>query len=393
MNFRVSHIEPLETESVRETSISKFANAMESDYVSSTATSAIQRDSSLDAARGVLMMLGVIIHASDIYSTGDNWLFQDSRTSVAFDTITDIIHAFRMPVFFWIAGYFCGLTVSRYGSVGLLRNRAPRLLIPLITTWLSLNVIQALLVASLTGKGAMETILAGIPSYHLWFLIDLIIFIFGAALIFPCLKYFHFLTKRIETLPILLLFPILALFALSISLFVRATGVAYESILGLTSIFRIATYVPYFIGGIFMFGRPEVKKTFLKVPAIFVLATLPLAVFFDGETHGEIFIIDEFAFFAKELMVWLTIAAVLRFFQILVTRESSFTRFLSDAAYTVYLFHHVLVVMVGIALLDVEISPWWKFLIVSSTSLIASAFIHAKVIRRYPIAQLLFNGK
>ena len=185
----------------------------------------------------------------------------------------------------------------------------------------------------------------------------------------------------------------LALFALCISLLARATDISYESIFGLTSIFRLATYVPYFIGGIFMFGRPDIKKNFLRIPAFFVLVTLPLAVFFEGETRGEIFIFGEMAVFAKALMVWLSIAAVLRFFQILVTRESSVTRFLSDAAYTVYLFHHVFVVVVGIALLSVEISAWWKFLIVSSTSLIGSALIHAKVIRRYPIAQFLFNGK
>ena len=393
MNSHIARLKSAETELVFETYSTNFANTLDSDYVNSTTNIAIPRDCFLDAARGVLMMLGVIIHSADIYSTGEDWLFQDSRNSIAFDMIADVIHVFRMPVFFWIAGYFCALTVSRYGSMGLLRNRAPRLLIPLIVTWLSLNAIQALFVASLIGKSAMETIPEGIPVYHLWFLIDLIVFIFGAALILPSLKYFHFLTKRIETIPIVFLFPMLALFALSISLVARSTGVAYESIFGLTSIFRLATYAPYFIGGIFMFGRPEVKKTFLKVPAIFVIATLPLAAYFGGETRGEIFIIGEMAFFAKELMVWLTIAAVLRFFQTLVTRESRITRFLSDAAYSVYLFHHVLVVMVGIALLDVDISAWWKFLIVSSTSLIGSALIHAKVIRRYPIAQLLFNGK
>ena len=393
MNSRISPIKSVEIELVCETYNTKFVNAMDSNLVSSTATNSIPRDYSLDAARGVLMMFGVIIHASDIYSTGEDWLFQDSRTSVAFDTITDIIHVFRMPVFFWIAGYFCALTISRYGALGLLRNRAPRLLIPLITTWLSLNVIQALLVANITGKTASEAILQGIPAYHLWFLIDLIIFIFGATLILPNLKYFHFLTRPIKTIPALCLFPMLALFALCISLLARATDISYESIFGLTSIFRLATYVPYFIGGIFMFGRPDIKKNFLRIPAFFVLVTLPLAVFFEGETRGEIFIFGEMAVFAKALMVWLSIAAVLRFFQILVTRESSVTRFLSDAAYTVYLFHHVFVVVVGIALLSVEISAWWKFLIVSSTSLIGSALIHAKVIRRYPIAQFLFNGK
>ena len=393
MNSRISPIKLTETEPVCERYGAKFVKTMDSNLVSSTAANSIPRDYSLDAARGVLMMFGVIIHASDIYSTGDDWLFQDSRTSVAFDTITDIIHAFRMPVFFWIAGYFCALTVSRYGALELLRNRGPRLLIPLITTWLSLNVIQAVLVANLTGKTVMATILEGIPAYHLWFLIDLIIFIFGAALILPNLKYFHFLTRSVKTVPILCLFPMLALFALCISLLARATGISYESIFGVTSIYRLSTYVPYFIGGIFMFGHPEIKKIFLKIPAITVLITLPLAVFFEGETRGEIFIVGEMAVLAKALMVWLTIAAVLRFFQILVTRETSVTRFLSDAAYTVYLFHHVLVVLVGIALLNVEISAWWKFLIVSSTTLIGSGLIHAKVIRRYPIAQFLFNGK
>jgi glucan biosynthesis protein C len=361
--------------------------------VNSEAASPIARNYSLDAARGVLMMLGVIIHSADIYSTNGEWLFQDSQSSEVFDVIINLIHVFRMPVFFWISGYFCALTFTRNGADGLLRKRVPRLVIPLLTTWVSLNLMQALLVSSLTGQSAITTILEGIPLYHLWFLIDLIIFVFGAALVLPRLKYLEILTKRIETLPIMLMFPALALFSLVISLSGRSTGIAYESIFSLTSIFRLVTYVPYFIGGIFMFGRPELKATFLKVPAVCILVTLPLASYFDNYTHGNTFAISELALLGKVLMIWLSIAGVLRLFQDLVQRGSRITYFLSDAAYTVYLFHHILVVTVGIMLLNFEMNLWLKFLIVSSSSLFGSALIHTTLIRRYLTLRLLFNGK
>ena len=88
----------------------------------------------LDAARGVLLVLGVILHAANIYTIGGGWLVSDEKGNIFFDLLVGAIHEFRMPTFFWISGYFCALTWERSGGVKTLRRRVPRLAVPLITT-------------------------------------------------------------------------------------------------------------------------------------------------------------------------------------------------------------------------------------------------------------------
>ena len=71
----------------------------------------------LDNLRALMMWLGIVIHVAVIHMTRDNPLpWQDgARTKVA-DLLVAFIHAFRMPVFFILAGFFVAL---------LLRSRGP----------------------------------------------------------------------------------------------------------------------------------------------------------------------------------------------------------------------------------------------------------------------------
>ena len=66
----------------------------------------------LDALRGGMMMLGIVLHAAMLYlaSPPPTMPIQtDRNNSVVFDLVFDFIHSFRMPTFFVIAlviGFF-----------------------------------------------------------------------------------------------------------------------------------------------------------------------------------------------------------------------------------------------------------------------------------------------
>lgn len=355
--------------------------------------SSLARNFALDAARGILMMLGVVLHAANIYTVGGGWLVADSERSAVFDALSNGIHVFRMPAFFWISGYFCALTFEKNGADGLLRKRLPRLLIPLIATWLTLNLAQELFMASVAGRSMADAVMDGIPLYHLWFLVDLILFIGLAAVLLPRVKRLAAWGTWLDTLPVFLMLPVLALLSTAVSVAARATGIAYEPVLGLTSLYRLASYLPYFVVGMYMFGHTRARLTFLRTPVLLGVAALPLAIYAARYTHGHGLVISEAAYLVEALMVWLSVAVVLRLFHDLVQRDTQVTRFLSDSAYSVYLFHHIIVVVLGMALLDDRIGAWPKFLIVAVTSLIVSALIHVLLIRRNRAASMLFNGK
>jgi glucan biosynthesis protein C len=87
-------------------------------------TTATTRNASLEATRGVRMMLGIVLHASNIYSEGGDWLVHDTESNPVFNVIRNSIHVFQMPIFFWILGYFRSLTFRQSGSRGLLGRHA-----------------------------------------------------------------------------------------------------------------------------------------------------------------------------------------------------------------------------------------------------------------------------
>lgn len=60
----------------------------------------MSREYDLDAARSVLMMLGVVLHAANVYAEPATWLVSDPVRSEGLRAVSDTIHVFRIPAFF-----------------------------------------------------------------------------------------------------------------------------------------------------------------------------------------------------------------------------------------------------------------------------------------------------
>ena len=247
----------------------------------------ITRNAALDAARGILMMLGVLLHTANIYTLEGDWLVSDSQRSGFFDFLVEAIHIFRMPAFFWISGYFCALTFERNGSQGLLHKRLPRLVVPLLATWLTLNVAQLFLLAALKGDSGLQALHGGVPLFHLWFLVDLLFYIGIAALLLPHMRHFSGAFSRLAELPVWVLMVFFALIGFALNVATRLTGIAYDAPFGLTSLYRLASYAPYFAVGIFMYRHAHAREAFLRIPYLLLLVALPLAVVADRYTTAR----------------------------------------------------------------------------------------------------------
>ncbi len=82
------------------------------------------------------MFLGIVLHSAVPYMQSDAppqfWPYQEATRSQYFDLIYFYIHAFRMPLFFVLAGFFARMVFTRYGATVFLRHRALRLGIPLV---------------------------------------------------------------------------------------------------------------------------------------------------------------------------------------------------------------------------------------------------------------------
>jgi glucans biosynthesis protein C len=351
------------------------------------------REYGLDAARGILMGLGVFLHAANVYSPGSDWLVSDPQSHAFFSVLAQWIHVFRMPAFFWISGYFCALTFTRQGAIGMWRARAPRLFIPLVVTCLTLNVAQDLLVGRVNAMTATEVLSAGFHLHHLWFLVDLIVFTGLAVLALPLLSKYDVARRFAVATDRLGVVVLVTLCAYSLEIGVRISTFAYEPLLGLTTAFELASYLPYFAIGVLMYGAPGPRGRLLALPTWAFVPAVAAAAWLDPTASGATSWCSEAARLLQLACVWVCIGALLGYFGRVFQRANAFTRTVSDAAYSVYLFHHIVVVAMGLALVGASWGPWVKF---CATTLVAIAFpmvLHMQLIRRIGWLRLLFNGR
>jgi peptidoglycan/LPS O-acetylase OafA/YrhL len=145
----------------------------------------------LDFLRAAMMLLGLVLHSALAYSTfvrDGTWAVHDPATSPFFDALVAFIHAFRMPVFFLMAGFFAALLRRRRGSRGMLVNRLRRVALPfalalvLVPPLVSAGVVYA---AGGGGAAALAEAARHVTSgaalrlsslHHLWFLWYLLLF-------------------------------------------------------------------------------------------------------------------------------------------------------------------------------------------------------------------------
>lgn len=136
----------------------------------------------LDAVRAIALLSGVALHAALSYAPGVGsqlWPLRDSQTGLAMSITIFLIHIFRMPVFFLIAGFFAHMLFYRQGALLFLRNRMGRILLPLAFGWIACLLIMAGVVlwhlwrmngGQIPQSVPPEFANAGFTFMHLWFL-------------------------------------------------------------------------------------------------------------------------------------------------------------------------------------------------------------------------------
>jgi glucans biosynthesis protein C len=344
----------------------------------------------LDAARGVLIALGVLLHAANVYAPHADWIVVDGRTHPLFDFISNSIHVFRMPAFFWVSGLFTAMTFDKRGARALAESRFVRLFVPLLVSLLTLNVFQEFLVGAVQGKSFGDVIADGVKLYHLWFLVNLIVYTAVAALILPWLRTTRLLNGTFAPLPTVMI-ALVVLGTYSLEATARITGAAYVELMGVT-LYGMARYAPYFAFGALMHFHPGLMKQFLSARFWLFFPALALAMFLDPLIAGPANWRSEVLHLAELTAVWVCVAALHGFFNRTFSRSSRFTELAATTSYSIYLLHHVITVAVALLLVEVALAPGIEFLILSATTMVLSLCIHFALINRFQALRFLFNG-
>ncbi|MAB81946.1 MAG: hypothetical protein CMJ24_00735 [Phycisphaerae bacterium] len=97
-----------------------------------------QRYHGLDALRAFAMLLGVVLHVALYFQTSEGdaiWPIRDIERSELAGPLVLVIHIFRMPLFFMMAGFFAAMILERRGSMRFIGNRTLRIGVPFVIGW------------------------------------------------------------------------------------------------------------------------------------------------------------------------------------------------------------------------------------------------------------------
>jgi glucan biosynthesis protein C len=367
-----------------------------------------------DALRSCLMLLGVVFHTSLVYSTLWHYDVNDPETSVVFDWIFSASRVFRMTAFFMIAGFFALMALEKYDLTRFLKQRIVRIAVPLLFTLCTLNLIYNYLVWSL---GTPFSELKFWDSHghvdlmtffffwirHLWFLVFLIIFSLGALGVRLLLGRLDLLidwTRMFTPTAIVLGFGLIAMPALQVAA-MRLSGEGLD----FQTLFKASTDPRAFVGfgccffwGMILWRQRQILQRFGNCLGYALPIVLLSVIWFQRNATLEAWLpaaIDPawFDVYVLAVIEFFSAAIVFHIFMRFFNQESALARYMSDASYTIYLFHALGILLIAGPLTRVPISIFLKFpIVVGLVTLISLAF-HEFLVRRFGLFALLLNGK
>lgn len=398
---------------------------------STTATTAAAGSAGIDfdRIRATLMVLGIALHAADVFVSAGDWLVADTHRGVAFDALVALIHSFRVPGFFLLSGLLFAGSLTRHAAPDLVLRQMVRLGVPLLTCWALLNAAQTALLAWHRGGDPWAALASlSTPMSHLWFIRDLLVMnllVLGCVAIRGAMptpaaqpaargiapRWMARITRKPAqrlagfsggaAIPIHWLTVALAgaLLSHALLVLVRLSGLAYAPGPGGLTLFNLAFHAPMFLAGLAMRQHPTWLDGWLRTPW-WLLPVAAFAANWGDAASGTLphALARELALAVELLGIWLATGAAIGLLARWRGRPHGgvgerLSSALADASYTIFLVHHLMVVALALLLLPLDWPAALKFALIACGTLALSLAFHRWVVRPFAVTRLLFNGR
>lgn len=360
----------------------------------------------MDSLRAVLMIGGVFYHAALVYRVGASWIVKDPSEIYIFNYFTEFISSFRMSTFFFVAGFFCCMTFMKRDVNENLRLRLLAFLMPFFSVAVTLLPIQYYL--KLKHNEVSLSLIQFIYTFfergeyvsHLWFLINLVVYyvfiwIFLKYLKSLCGKHINKIKKTliVSDYKVLNSKAVISI-VLAMYFFPLAYFLSKISIINGISLPSLVKYFPFFILGYFSFKDSYFFEKLLKINTLDIIFLVIIFYLKINITETGIHrkIIGLIFFYHCALLVGMFVVSTFKKF---FNDGGTLVSIISDSAYTIYLFHQIIIVSISMLLLKYEITDnhLLKYSTVVFITIILTCSIHKFLILRFYFLRLLFNGK
>ncbi len=354
----------------------------------------------LDSMRATMMLMGIYLHVVVGYSGDGHWPYIDPHPTSVLNFTLGIIHSFRMPAFFVMAGFFGALLWNTRGPAGFLSNRIHRILWPFILFWSILFPTMAAIVISIE-RGPSQVIpslfstaiLKRLHPLHLWFLEYLLLLYAVGALVAWCSQWFpQWFMPRIHAayrwgLQRSYAPALFALFSWPPLAWMHGNLKDCDGFKPELPI--LIAYIPPFAFGWLLYSNRDLLDRFkrhiwtyfgLAIPAFLVYGLVP------GGPHPFI------KAAGNVLLCWFNIFVCTGLFLKYCSNPSPRGRYMSDSSYWLYIMHMPVVVGLQVACLPIPIPALAKIPLVLAISVALLVVSYDLLVRPTWIGALL-NGR
>ncbi|WP_161981625.1 acyltransferase family protein [Aurantiacibacter suaedae] len=366
-----------------------------------------ERFHALDGARAIMLLLGIPFHTAAMYSLRGGWLVDAQEPSHLASLITALVHSFRMPGFFILAGFFAAMLLARRSAGQWLTNRFKRLLVPFASSLLLLGGWEVYWMGASAGlepAAAFAWTLEKFPGRwinHRWFLIVLFAYCTLTAAVHaaPAIGAgLRAVWRRLgpARLPLLLVaLPIAAQYLTA------ELGTLLPRGELRVNLQRTVMFAPYFLIGVLAFADGGLSRVVFRpklairiAGALLLLAYCVLTLAFRDflAITGLPRDLTRPLAFSVTALAGVFVSALFYYFvgKVFATGRAT-VRYFVAASLVIYLFHEVFLLPLGVAFRLVDWPASVEMLLIVAATLAGTVLIF-EVIRRFSWLSFLFNG-
>jgi len=367
----------------------------------------------IDNIKWIMIILVVLIHTSVTYSGIGGWYYIENKSV---DTVSKIIfamfntftQAYFMGFLFLIAGYFIPGAYDKKGPSRFIKDRLFRLGVPVLIYILIINPF----IEYFINKPVQAFILyyiRYIKSFRLlgntgplWFALALLIF----SILYAVLRVIFnqsIKTKEDKRFPNHFSIVILIILISSLTFVVRIFQPIGVQVLNMQLCF-FSQYIILFIIGILAYRKKWLTNLpysfgvfWLKVGLGIGLILWLLIMMLGGPLNGEEYVVMGGLYWqSAAYALWEQLFCIGVCFGLIVIFKDKFnyqsrlTKFLSQNAFGVYVFHAPILITISLLLKNIYLQPLIKFTLVASI-VIPISFIISSFIRMVPIFRKIFS--
>lgn len=352
----------------------------------------------------VIAILAVYFHHIGMPFNGDDFEIMNSESSKILDDIMVFFEQFRLPLLFLISGTGTIFAFSKRTWIQFTKERAVRLLIPLIFGIL-------VIVPPQTYFGNNDAYASYFEVYttlnfdvkHLWFienlfwmslfLIPLILFLKSSKSA-KFLKLFERLTAK-KLGSFLLVIPLILILIISKKYFPSDS----KSLLNLSS----TLYFGFFLILGMLFASAETTWVHLKQhrklnTLLFILSSIAFYIYYlmPHELLSPYFstkILWNIWYIVCCLVGWTFVISLLGFAQIWLNKKSTLVKNLNEAIYPFYILHQTIIVVLAYYIIQLDMSIPIKILLLITCSFPVILLIYRYLVYPFKIMRILFGMK